>query len=157
MLGVSLSSHLKVAVTTVSPFSWAPSLSMTYIGIQLTSPFSCTSTHLSLYPDPETSECIQNTPRGLCLLGRAHNLVQRCFSCLTFCISSGHPHYLYTILDQAKQLWDCTSSQLWTQIEASALDHSPSLILCLTWPPKGRWLISATSAYILPTTLFYHQ
>lgn len=38
MMGISLTPHLKTTITKKSPFSWAPSLLMTYLGIHLTSP-----------------------------------------------------------------------------------------------------------------------
>lgn len=42
-------------------------------------------------------------------------------------------YYKAVILDQTKELWDMSSSQPWTLIEATNLAHTPSHLLAATW------------------------
>lgn len=189
MFGFSLPPHLKKAITTVSPFSWAPNSSMPYLGIQLTSPSSvllrtnlsiliqklqdisksllnvCTSwagrialskmfllPHILYFfrtlPLPILQSDVANLQRIInhfIWAARKPRIKSSLLQIPKTYAGPGVPdlrsYYKATILDQTKKLWDSTSTQLWTQIEALALTQSPSSILAATWigyhPPRS--------------------
>lgn len=177
MLGVSLSPQLKEAITTSSPFSWAPSSSMTYLGIQLTSHSNLLlRTNISLLSqklqDIVKSLLSANTSwAGQIALSKMFLLphvlyffrtlpvpiLQSDIAILQWIINHfiraarkprikasllntpkayadlGVPdfrmYYKAIVLDKTKKLWDISSLQPWTLIEANAFAQTLSLLL----------------------------